>query len=151
MTSKVTEKTHWLIGLKKEYINIPRTTLSDQNFLFFLDETSILCSSCPMIIIAHFSCIVLTFSYQFFKKSLFLYLLFWSNPSCSNKTLMLEKLLGTKLMSINHISYCKFNRELDVRVDWSLTICLFVVSYWERMKEKVRELRKKRKEKKKKD
>ena len=60
---------------------------------------------------------------------------------------MLENLLGTKLMSVNHISYCKFNRELDVRVDWSLTICLFVGSYWERMKEKVWELRKKKKKK----
>lgn len=102
-------------------------------------KQDILCSTCPMIIIAHFSlkkkkkahfsCIVLTFSYHFFlKKSLFLYLFFWSNPSWSSKTLMLENLLGTKLMSVNHISYCKFNRELDVRVDWSLTlsICGFI-------------------------
>ena len=101
-------------------------------------KQDILCSTCPMIIIAHFSlkkkkahfsCIVLTFSYHFFFfKSLFLYLFFWSNPSWSSKTLMLENLLGTKLMSVNHISYCKFNRELDVRVDWSLTlsICGFI-------------------------
>lgn len=131
---------HWLIGLKKEYINIPRTTLCNQNFLFFLDETrhfmlQLSHDNYSTFFVkkkkkAHFSCIVLTFSYHFFffLKSLFLYLFFWSNPSWSSKTLMLENLLGTKLMSVNHISYCKFNRELDVRVDWSLTlsICGFI-------------------------
>lgn len=62
---------------------------------------------------------------------------------------MLENWLGTKLMSINHISYCKFNGELDVRVDWSLIVCLFVGSYWGRMKEKVWELRKTKRKRKK--
>ena len=101
-------------------------------------KQDILCSTCPMIIIAHFllkkkkstffmHCTYIFLSF-FFLKSLFLYLFFWSNPSWSSKTLMLENLLGTKLMSVNHISYCKFNRELDVRVDWSLTlsICGFI-------------------------
>lgn len=128
---------HWLIGLKKEYINIPRTTLCNQNFLFFLDETRHF-----MLQLSHdnystffvkkkkhiFHALYLHFPIIFFFKSLFLYLFFWSNPSWSSKTLMLENLLGTKLMSVNHISYCKFNRELDVRVDWSLTlsICGFI-------------------------
>lgn len=97
---------------------------------------------------AHFSCIVLTFSYQFFKIFIPLLTLL-VQPIMFKQNFDVENLLGTKLMSINHISYCKFNGELDVRVDWSLIVCLFVGSYWGRMKEKVWELRKTKRKRKK--